>query len=68
MKFLVKWFDLDEVVDSALVSYFHAVRLMKGEGVEEASASLALCYSVEEVALTLETADGYRMTFEKVEG
>lgn len=68
MKFLVKWFDLDEVVDSALVSYFHAVRLMKGEGVEEASASLALYYSVEEVALTLETADGYRMTIEKVEG
>lgn len=68
MKFLVKWFDLDEVMDSALVSYFHAVRLMKGEGVEEASASLALCYSVKGVPLTLETADGYRMTFEKVEG
>ena len=68
MKFLIKWFDMEEVVDSALVSYFHAVRLMKGEGVEEASASLALCYSVEGIALALDTADGYRMTFEKVEG
>ena len=65
MKFLVKWFDLDEVVDSALVSYFHAVRLMKGEGVEEASASLML---MGDVAWTLETVDGYQMTFEKVEG
>lgn len=68
MKFLVKWFDMEEVADSALVSYFHAVRLMKGEGVEEASASLALCYAVKGIALVLDTADGYRMTFEKVEG
>jgi hypothetical protein len=68
MKFLVKWFDLDEVVDSALVSYFHAMRLMKGEGIEESTASLCLCYAVKGCPLQVTTNDGYVLTLEKVEG
>ena len=68
MKYLVKWFDLDEVVDSALVSYFHAVRLMKGEGMEESTASLYLCHAVKGFPLKMVTNDGYVLTLEKVEG
>lgn len=68
MKFLVKWYDMNEVVDSALVSYFHAVRLMKSEGLEESAAALYLCRSVKGYPLAMETADGYKLTLEKVEG
>lgn len=68
MKFLVKWYDLDEVVDTALVSYFHAVRLMKGEGIEESVASLCLCQTVEGFPLKVIADDGYVLTLEKVEG
>ena len=68
MKYLVQWFDLDEVVDSALVSYFHAVRLMKGEGIEESAASLYLCRAIKGFPLKMATNDGYVLTLEKVEG
>ena len=69
MKYLVRWFDLEEeAVDTALVSYFHAVRLMKGEGVEESTASLCLCHAVKGFPLKVATKDGYVLTLEKVEG
>lgn len=68
MKFLVKWIDMDIVVDSCLVNYFHAVRLMKGEGIEESAAALYLCRSVKGHPLAMNTTDGYVMTLEKVEG
>ena len=69
MKYLVKWFDLGEVVETALVSYFHAVRLMKGEGIEESNVAVLLCrLEVGGVKAALSTEDGYWMEFEKVEG
>lgn len=69
MKYLVKWFDLDEVVETALVSYFHAVRLMKGEGIEESNAAILLCrLEVGGVKAAMQTEDGYWMEIEKVEG
>lgn len=64
MEFIVKWYDHGELMDCARVSYFHAVRLLKGEGVEESAASLALDNGI---GLDLFTSDGYLMTFEKVE-
>lgn len=69
MKYLVKWFDLDEVVETALVSYFHAVRLMKGEGIEESTAAIFLCrLEVGGMKAMMQTEDGYRVEIEKVEG
>lgn len=69
MKYLVKWFDLDEVVETALVSYFHAVRLMKGEGIEESAAAIVLCrLEVDGMKAMMQTEDGYRVEIEKVEG
>lgn len=68
MKFLVKWFDLDEVVDSATISYFHAVRLLRYEGVEESTASLFFDTATEGCSLRIITSDGYVLTLEKVEG
>lgn len=68
MKYLVQWCDLGEVVDTALVSYFHAVRLLKGEGFEESSAALCLCHAVKGFPLKVVTDDGYVLTLEKVEG
>jgi len=68
MKFLVKWVDMDIVVDSCLVNYFHAVRLLKGEGIEESAAALYLCRSVKGRPLAMDTKDGYVLTLEKVEG
>ena len=68
MKFLVKWYDINELVESALVTYFHAVRLLKGDGLEDSNAALVLCRAMPEYPLALETEDGYLMTLEKVEG
>jgi hypothetical protein len=44
------------------------MRLMKGEGIEESTASLCLCYAVKGCPLQVTTNDGYVLTLEKVEG
>lgn len=68
MKFLARWYDMDEVVDVALVSYFHAVRMLKNEGMEESSTALLLRRMVVNGTLTMNTDDGYKVVVQKVEG
>lgn len=60
------WKDLDEVVAVEEVGYFAAVRLLKGEGLEESDAALWLCRMV--LPLKMEDACGYELTVERVEG
>lgn len=68
MKFLARWYDMDEIVDVALVSYFHAVRMLKNEGMEESAVALLLCRMVVNGTLTMNTDDGYKVVVQKVEG
>ena len=60
------WKDLDEVVAVEEVGFFAAVRLLKGEGLEESDAALWLCRMV--LPLKMEDACGYELTVERVEG
>ena len=60
------WKDLGEVVAVEEVGYFAAVRLLKGEGLEESDAALWLCRMV--LPLKMEDACGYELTVERVEG
>lgn len=58
------WKDLDEVVAVEEVGFFAAVRLLKGEGLEESDAALWLCRMV--LPLKMEDACGYELTVERV--
>lgn len=60
------WKDLGEVVAVEEVGFFAAVRLLKGEGLEESDAALWLCRMV--LPLKMEDACGYELTVERVEG
>ena len=66
MMYRFTWKDLDEVVAVEEVGYFAAVRLLKGEGLEESDAALWLCRMV--LPLKMEDACGYELTVERVEG
>lgn len=66
MMYKFTWKDLGEVVAVEEVGYFAAVRLLKGEGLEESDAALWLCRM--DLPLMKECADGYELTVEKVEG
>ena len=66
MMYRFTWKDLDEVVAVEEVGYFAAVRLLKGEGLEESDAALWLCRMV--LPLKMEDACGYELTIERVEG
>lgn len=66
MMYRFTWKDLDEVVAVEEVGFFAAVRLLKGEGLEESDAALWLCRMV--LPLKMEDACGYELTVEKVEG
>lgn len=64
MMYRFTWKDLDEVVAVEEVGYFAAVRLLKGEGLEESDAALWLCHMV--LPLKMEDACGYELTVERV--
>lgn len=64
MMYKFTWKDLGEVVAVEEVGYFVAVRLLKGEGLEESDAALWLCRM--ELPLKMECADGYDLTVERV--
>lgn len=60
------WKDLGEVVAVEEVGFFAAVRLLKGEGMEDSDAALWLCGVDEEMSLRTKCADGYELTIERV--
>lgn len=64
MMYRFTWKDLDEVVAVEEVGYFAAVRLLKGEGLEESDAALWLCRMV--LPLKMEDVCGYELTVERV--
>lgn len=64
MMYRFTWKDLGEVVAVEEVGYFAAVRLLKGEGLEESDAALWLCRMV--LPLKMEDACGYELTVERV--
>lgn len=66
MMYRFTWKDLGEVVAVEEVGYFAAVRLLKGEGLEDSDAALWLCRMV--LPLKMEDAYGYELTVERVEG
>ena len=68
MMYRFTWKDLDEVVAVEEVGYFAAVRLLKGEGLEDSDAALWLCDVDAEKLLKMECAYGYELTIERVEG
>lgn len=68
MMYRFTWKDLDEVVAVEEVGFFAAVRLLKGEGLEDSDAALWLDGVDEEMSLRMKCAEGYELTVERVEG
>jgi hypothetical protein len=64
MMYKFTWKDLDEVVAVEEVGYFAAVRLLKGEGLEDSDAALWLCRM--DLPLKMECTYGYELTIERV--
>ena len=62
------WKDLGEVVAVEEVGFFAAVRLLKGEGLEDSDAALWLCVVDEKRSLKIECTFDYELTVERVEG
>ena len=67
MKYLVTWKDAHGNVDFSLVGLLHATQLLKGQGLDETTASLYLAYAMPGYPLRLEK-DGYTLMIERVEG
>ena len=66
MMYKFTWKDLGEVVAVEEVGFFAAVRLLKGEGLEDSDAALWLCRM--ELPLKMRVDFGYELTIERVEG
>ena len=62
------WKDLGEVVAVEEVGFFAAVRLLKGEGLEDSDAALWLSVVDVKRPLKIECTFGYKLTVERVEG
>lgn len=60
------WKDLGEVVAVEEVGYFAAVRLLKGEGLEESDAALWLSIADIKKFLKVECTFGYELIVERV--
>ena len=67
MKYLVTWEDMNGNIDIALVGLFHATQLLKGQGLDEITATLYLSHAVPGYPLRVE-ADNYTLLIEKVKG
>lgn len=67
MKYSVEWYDLGFLLERAVVSYFHLLRLLRAEGMEEADFALWESRYNEGEAMTLRSSDGYFMTIKKLE-
>lgn len=61
MNFLVKWFDLNEQVEEALVSRFHLLRLLRAEHMDESDFELWQSHYNKDEPMTLRSSDGYFM-------
>lgn len=60
------WKYLGAVVAVEEVGFFAAMRLLKGEGLEDSDAALRLCEVDVEKLLTMECFYGYELTVERV--
>lgn len=66
MMYRFTWKDLGEVVAVEEVGFFAAVRLLKGEGLEDSDAALWLCDVDTEKLLKMKCSHGYELTIERV--
>lgn len=66
MMYKFTWKDLGEVVAVEEVGLFAAVRLLKGEGVEDSDAALGLCDVDAGTPWKMECTYGYELTIERV--
>ena len=66
MMYKFTWKDLGEVVAVEEVGFFAAVRLLKGEGLEDSDAALWLGIVDVKRSLKIECTLGYELTVERV--
>ena len=66
MMYKFTWKDLGEVVAVEEVGFFAAMRLLKGEGLEDSDAALWMCDVDIEKLLTMKCSHGYELTVERV--
>ena len=66
MNYLVKWFDLDEQVEEAIVSHFHLLRLLRAEHMDESDFALWRSHYNEGESMTLRSSDGYFMEIKRL--
>ena len=67
MKYSVKWYDGNELMDCAVVSFFHLMRLLRAEHMEESDFALWESHYNEGEPMTLRSDDGYFMTIQRLE-
>jgi hypothetical protein len=66
MMYKFTWKDLGEVVAVEEVGFFAAMRLLKGEGLEDSDAALWLCDIDTKKLLKMKCSYGYELTIERV--
>lgn len=65
--YLVEWYDGDELMDADVVTFFHLMRLLRAEHMEESDFSLWESHYNEGESMTLRSDDGYFMTIQRLE-
>ena len=66
MMYRFTWKSFDEVVAVEEVGFFAAVRLLKGEGLEDSDAALRLCDVDAKKFFKMKCVYGYELTIERV--
>ena len=65
--YLVEWYDNDKLMDADVVSFFHLLRLLRAEHIEESDFALWESRYNEDEPMTLRSDDGYFMTIKRLE-
>lgn len=67
MKYSIKWYDGNKLMDRAVVSHFHLLRLLRAEHMEEADFALWESHYNEGEPMTLRSDDGYFIAIQRLE-